>query len=376
MKNATNSQELSVDWKELAQQTYRTLSEIKFDKNKLNILVIGKSGAGKSTLINAVFGKDFAKTGSGKPVTQKLKKFQKGDLSIYDSKGLELQDDDAYEEIVDFIDTQKTKPVDKQIHLAWLCVSEGMRRVEDGEKELYKKLQEQRIPTIIVITKAQQDKDEKGNHFSDIAKKEFNTTEVMRVWALKVEDDEGNTKEIKGVQELISRSKDLLPEAQQSAFARKQEYDKKMKRQQMEKDAKEIINRYATASAVPCASPIPFSDIALILPIQAAMIVHLSKIYGLELDMESAKKVTIGLLGVCTTGFTVRALLGSLLKFIPAIGTITGATINGTVTLAATKAMGEAYRTYLEENYENILKNIALSFDFSNIKIQKVPWFQ
>lgn len=109
MKNATNSQELSVDWKELAQQTYRTLSEIKFDKNKLNILVIGKSGAGKSTLINAVFGKDFAKTGSGKPVTQKLKKFQKGDLSIYDSKGLELQDDDAYEEIVDFIDTQKNK---------------------------------------------------------------------------------------------------------------------------------------------------------------------------------------------------------------------------------------------------------------------------
>lgn len=376
MENATNSQEVSVDWSKLAQQTYHILSEVKFDKNKLNILVIGKSGAGKSTLINAVFGKDFAETGSGKPVTQKLKKFQKGDLSIYDSKGLELQDDDAYEEIVDFIDTQKTKPVDEQIHLAWLCVSEGMRRVEYGEKGLYKKLQEQRIPTIIVITKAEQDKDEKGNRFSDIVKKEFNTTEVMRVRALKVEDDEGNAKEIKGVQELIARSKDLLPEAQQSAFARKQEYDKKMKRQQMEKDAKEIINRYATASAVPCASPIPFSDIALILPIQAAMIVHLSKIYGLELDMESAKKVTIGLLGVCTTGFTVRALLGSLLKFIPAIGTITGATINGTVTLAATKAMGEAYRTYLEENYENILKNIALSFDFSNIKIQKVSWFQ
>ncbi|WP_297681561.1 YcjF family protein [Helicobacter sp.] len=266
--------------------------------------------------------------------------------------------------------------MDKQIHLAWLCVLEDLRRVEDGEKELYKKLQEQRIPTIIVITKAQQDKDVKGDRFSDIVKKEFNTTEVMRVRALEVEDDEGDAKEIMGVQELISRSRDLLPEAQQSAFARKQEYDKEMKRQQMEKDAKEIINYYAPASAAPCASPIPFSDIALILPIQAAMIVHLSKIYGLELDKESAKKVTIGLLGVCATGFAVRAGLGSLLKFIPVIGTITGATINGTVTLATTKAMGEAYRTYLEENYENILKNIALSFDFSDIKVSKVSWFQ
>lgn len=197
--------------------------------------------------------------------------------------------------------------MDKQIHLAWLCVLEDLRRVEDGEKELYKKLQEQRIPTIIVITKAQQDKDVKGDRFSDIVKKEFNTTEVMRVRALEVEDDEGDAKEIMGVQELISRSRDLLPEAQQSAFARKQEYDKEMKRQQMEKDAKEIINYYAPASAAPCASPIPFSDIALILPIQAAMIVHLSKIYGLELDKESAKKVTIGLLGVCATGFAVRA---------------------------------------------------------------------
>lgn len=109
MKNATNSQELSVDWSKLVKPTYDIFSEVKFDKNKLNILVIGKTGAGKSTLINAVFGKKLAKTGSGKPVTQSLKQFQKGNLSIYDSKGLELQDNDAYKEIVNFIDTQKNK---------------------------------------------------------------------------------------------------------------------------------------------------------------------------------------------------------------------------------------------------------------------------
>ena len=37
-----------------------------------NILVAGITGTGKSTLLNAVFGNEAAKTGTGKPVTDKL----------------------------------------------------------------------------------------------------------------------------------------------------------------------------------------------------------------------------------------------------------------------------------------------------------------
>lgn len=373
MSNTTSNQEMSIDFNNILQQAKKIMEKAeKFDKDKLNILIIGKSGVGKSTLLNAIFGENFAKTGSGKPVTQHITDYQKDNLTIYDSKGLELKDTSAFEEIENFIETQKTKSVNEQIHLAWLCISEGGRRVEEREKELYGILKNNNIPTIIVITKAQQDKDEKGVSFQEVVKELFNTDKVMRVRASEVEDDDGEIKKIKGVQELINYSYNLLPEAQQKAFARKQEYDKAMKRQQMEKDAKEIINYYAVASAAPCASPIPFSDIALILPIQAAMIVHLSKIYGLELDMESAKKVTIGLLGVCAAGFAVRAGLGGLLKFVPVIGTIAGATINATVTTATTKTMGEVYRVYLDGNYENILKGIVLSFDFSDIKIGQI----
>ena len=42
-----------------------------------NIIIAGITGAGKSTLINAVFGKDFAETGKGRPVTQEIREYQR-----------------------------------------------------------------------------------------------------------------------------------------------------------------------------------------------------------------------------------------------------------------------------------------------------------
>ncbi len=49
---------------------------------------------GKSSLINALFGKEIAKTGVGKSITQHLEKYideQKG-LILWDTKGIEDKD--------------------------------------------------------------------------------------------------------------------------------------------------------------------------------------------------------------------------------------------------------------------------------------------
>ena len=61
------------------------------ERGNINILIAGRSGVGKSTLINAVFQKNLAETGQGRPVTQNTREISKEGipLTIFDSRGLE-----------------------------------------------------------------------------------------------------------------------------------------------------------------------------------------------------------------------------------------------------------------------------------------------
>ncbi|MDR9778786.1 GTPase, partial [Rhizobium hidalgonense] len=63
-------------------------------KERINILLMGASGVGKSALVNSFFGIKIAKTGDGKPQTQKLEKFTFEDkgLVLWDTKGIEAMD--------------------------------------------------------------------------------------------------------------------------------------------------------------------------------------------------------------------------------------------------------------------------------------------
>jgi predicted GTPase len=109
-----------------------------------NVLIAGKTGVGKSTLVNAVFQGRMAETGQGRPVTQHTRRISKEGVpvSIYDTKGLEIKDyKPILEELLAFIKVQNSQQ-DPQahIHVAWLCIAEGSRRVEDAELNLVKQL--------------------------------------------------------------------------------------------------------------------------------------------------------------------------------------------------------------------------------------------
>lgn len=359
----SNTQASEVDLLAAFLQAQIICKEVKeATKSKLNILIVGKTGYGKSTLINTIFDEKLAQSGTGKPITQEIKCYtstKQPDLAIYDSRGLELNAPDTITNIEQFLSSNHSKDPNEQIHIVWFCIAEPSRRLENPEIELFKAIKQRNFPLVAVITKASQDKDENGQSFKAFVQGKLNIDEsqVVRTRALEIEDDDGNLQKPKGIDELLEQSCKYMDEGKANALARFQAYNKEQRRQANIAHAKSIINRYATACSAAAASPIPFSDIAILMPIQIGMILHISNIFGINISKENAAQLVATLTSVVGAAFGLRFLAqiaGNLLKIIPGLGSVTGGAINATIAFGATKVMGNAYIAYLDSNIDHL----------------------
>ncbi len=303
-----------------------------------NILIAGKTGVGKSTLINAVFQGDFATTGQGRPVTKETRKITKPGipLAIYDTRGLEIKEfKETFTELENFIknENSNTEP-ERHIHVAWLCISEESRRVEDAEIELCKLLSNY-MPVIGVITKSSSD-----NGFrNDVQKLLPLSKNIMRINSLSQTLDDGHIIKPSGLQDLVDITMEAIPEGQQNAFVASQKISMKQKKNK----AHGIVAVAVTASLGAGASPIPFSDAFILVPIQATMLAGITAVFGLDLN----KSFLIALISATVTGAgaTVlgKTIFTNLIKLIPGAGTIVGGAISAATAGALTTAFGEAY---------------------------------
>ncbi|MGO9903736.1 MAG: GTPase family protein, partial [Solirubrobacteraceae bacterium] len=126
------------------------------DLGRFNLLIFGKTGVGKSTLINAVFGEEVAKTGSGRPVTVKTEYFEhpSGILGIYDSEGIEVgeEGDEIIARFRGIIAETRHRDLSEQIHVIWYCVLAGNQRFEDGQARFVEAFAKEGLPILIVLT--------------------------------------------------------------------------------------------------------------------------------------------------------------------------------------------------------------------------------
>ena len=230
---------------------------------KINILVVGKTGVGKSTLINSIFRGDFAKTGSGAPVTQGIEEITKPGhpLTIIDTKGIEVAD---YQKILDDLDeviNNRTQSIDPNVHIhaAWICINCKSSRVEAAEVDLCNYLNSKNIPVITVITKS----GKKDPFIQKVKELLPNANATIPVRAQDEEDhDEEPPRIMKshGLNELIRETAKLIPESQKRAFSAalntRNAQALEVKREQAEKEVIISAGLAATAAAI----PVPFSD--------------------------------------------------------------------------------------------------------------------
>lgn len=327
------------DFAELLKQK---LDEAVERRGRVNILIAGKSGVGKSTLINAVFQGNFAETGDGHRVTMTTREIKKEGipLSIFDTRGLEISEyKNTVQELEKLLqDKGKSKDPNEHIHIAWLCVMEDSRRIEDAEINLTEML-DKYIPVIGVITKSVSD-----NGFRQIVQELLpQTRNVVRVLAKDTVLDGGYKIPSMGLDKLVELTMTLVPETQRDAFAAAQRVSLNHKRQR----AHGVVAGAAVAAGSAGAAPLPFADALAIIPLQISMLAGINAVWGLPLSTSFLGMLVSGAITGSAGTAAGRAAVGALLKLIPGAGSVIGGVINASVAATLTTAFGEAYITTL-----------------------------
>lgn len=103
---------------------------------------------------------------------------------------------------------------------------------------------------------------------------------------------------------------------------------------------KTIIPAYVVSAAAVAVSPIPFSDAAVLMPIQIGMTMHIFNVYGLS-------KLKGGITTALQTQILAQAgrmlattLVGNIAKLVPGFGTAIGIAVNTTVASSITMILG------------------------------------
>ena len=301
-----------------------------------NILISGQTGVGKSTLINAVFRVPLAEEGTGKPVTQNVQRYDVPGVpvTIYDTPGIELghAKKDVIRDYRKTITESRRGGPDAVIHVAWYCIDAGQTRVQEYDVEIVGALAAQ-VPVILVLTQCI-DEERAGALERTIAADEL-PIEGSPVRTLARERTvAGHTIAPRGLEELVERTNDILPEAVRRAFANAQGVVIRLKANQ----ARAVVGASSVAAAGIGAVPIPVPDAAVLMPVQLGMLASINAIFGMDMGSDRAVRLIRGLVGQGGVTVVGRQIAANLLKVIPGVSVI-----NASVAAGLTAALGEAY---------------------------------
>lgn len=215
------------------------------------------------------------------------------------------------------------------------------------------------MPVIIVLTQAYAKKQTQEMK-KQIEQENMKAVGVIPVLAEDYEFDEDQIVKAHGMEKLAALMDSVIPEAVQKTFVSIQSVNLDLK----QKKARTVVTAAATAAAVTGATPIPFSDAALLIPEQITMLAGITTVFGLPMEKSTLTAIVSATIGTAGTTVLGKTIVSGLLKFIPGIGSVAGGAISAAAAAALTAALGEAYIALLT----SICKGELLMSDISGEK--------
>ncbi len=351
--DSINVQDMTVEIMKKVQGEFENMKN-----QSANIIIAGKTGVGKSTLINAIFGEQLAAVGVGAPVTQNMNLLSKKGIpiKIYDTKGLELEEsvqDSIKKEINDLIHKKLIAGNENEfIHMIWYCVNCASSRIEKSEIEwintLLDKNNSHNVSIVLVLTQCFS-LPKQEEFLREINKLNLNVTETVPLLAESYKIADNYTVPTHGLNKLVEITSKVLPEAQKASFINAQKVNLDIKVDM----AKKTVKHFAATAFGTGASPIPFSDMPILVGEQVVMITKITYIFGLPMKKSIITATISSIIGTSAASIAGKTLVSNLLKLLPVAGTMIGGAISGATAATLTVAIGNAYITVLETLIRN-----------------------
>ena len=308
-----------------------------------NVVVIGNSGVGKTTLIRTLLADQDFKT----EITKELRLYDSRSLGfrLIDTIGFEygyINQVKAINAIKKWSkESIKTNDLNRQINMIWYCIDGTSKRFAQRNVDMFIKSTSvfKSVPVIVVITKSYSRLEREENvkmvreAFAKNPKTDLNLKAIVPVVASAYRIDDNINVVPYGLDDLLMATNFYLPEGLTAAQRDIGRYMLNQKRMM----AHSLVGASTLAAATIGLSPIPFSDGALLTPLEIGEIKSLSKVYGIQFDEKSNLFQTIIEAGAA--GVVGKSALG-VLNAIPGIN-LAAEVLNAIVAGTIVAALGE-----------------------------------